>query len=95
LSHLGFTEHPMDFLVSAISVGIVDGEVVLDLDYDEDSTAQVDLNLVMAESGTYIEVQGTAEGFPFSHDQLLEMLDIGRRGCAQLVEAQRVALAKG
>jgi len=92
LSKLGFTDHPMNFLVSAISVGIVDGKPMLDLDYREDSSAQVDMNIVMAEGGTFIEVQGTAERFPFTPEQLQEMLDLGRKGCADLVAAQRSAL---
>ena len=69
ISKLGISEHPMNFLVSAISVGIIDGQVRLDLDYSEDSNAQVDLNCVMAEGGTYIEVQGTAEQFPYTPEQ--------------------------
>lgn len=89
---LGITEHPMNFLVSAVSVGIVDGRALLDLDYSEDSNAQVDFNVVMAESGTYIEVQGTAEHFPFTGEQLQQMLDLGKSGCEQLFAAQRTAL---
>jgi ribonuclease PH len=85
----------MNFLVSAVSVGIVDGEPCLDLDYPEDSTAQVDLNIVMAESGAYIEVQGTAEKFPFTPEQLQQMLDLGNQGCRTLFEAQRKALGLG
>ncbi len=92
ISKLGMTEHPMNFLVSAISVGIVDGVPVLDLDYPEDSTAQVDLNVVMSESGAYIEIQGTAEKFPFTSEQLQSMLDLARGGCNSLFEAQRQAL---
>ena len=65
---------------------------MLDLDYREDSSAQVDMNIVMAEGGTFIEVQGTAERFPFTPEQLQEMLDLGRKGCADLVAAQRSAL---
>jgi ribonuclease PH len=92
IRQLGVTEHPMNFLVSAISVGIVDGQAVLDLNYPEDSSAQVDMNVVMAETGTYIEVQGTAEKFPFTPEQLQEMLELGRKGCMELVEAQKKAL---
>lgn len=92
IKQLGMTEHPMNFLVSAVSVGIVDGVPKLDLDYSEDSTAQVDLNVVMAESGAFIEVQGTAEKFPFTHDQLLQMLDLARKGCDELFAAQKAAL---
>jgi ribonuclease PH len=89
---LKLPENPLNFLVSAVSVGIVDGVPLLDLDYPEDSTAQVDLNVVMAESGAYIEVQGTAEKFPFTPDQLQQMLDLGRKGCDALFAAQKEAL---
>lgn len=92
ITQLGVTEHPMNFLVSAVSVGIVDGEPRLDLDYSEDSTAQVDLNVVMAESGAYIEVQGTAEQFPFTPEQLQQMLDLARKGCGELFAAQTACL---
>lgn len=92
ITKLGVPEHPMNFFVSAISVGVVDGVVMLDLDYGEDSNADVDLNLVMSESGEFIEIQGTAEKIPFSSDRLQEMLDLGRKGCLELVEAQKQAL---
>jgi ribonuclease PH len=92
LSTLGLREHPMNFLSSAISVGVVDGNVLLDLDYSEDSTADVDMNLVMAESGAFIEIQGTAEQVPFTNEQLQRMLELGRKGCMELIEAQREAL---
>ena len=92
ITQLGITEHPLNFLVSAISVGIVDGKPMLDLAYEEDSTAQVDLNVVMSESGAYIEVQGTAEQFPFTPEQLQQMLDLARNGCTELFEAQKKAL---
>jgi len=89
---LELREHPMNFLVAAVSVGIVDGRPLLDLAYSEDSAADVDLNVVMAESGTYIEVQGTAERIPFSKDQLETMLALARQGCDQLFAAQKAAL---
>ncbi len=89
---LELSENPLNFLVSAISVGIVDGSPMLDLCYEEDSTAQVDLNVVMAESGAYIEVQGTAEKFPFTPEQLQQMLDLARKGCDELFVAQKQAL---
>jgi ribonuclease PH len=92
LSKLGLREHPMNFLVSAISVGVVDGAAVLDLDYEEDSGAAVDMNLVMSEAGTFIEIQGTAEKFPFSSAQLEEMIALGRKGCLELIDAQKSAL---
>lgn len=92
IQSLSLSEDPLNFLVSAVSVGIVDGTPVLDLCYEEDSTAQVDLNVVMAESGAYIEVQGTAEKFPFTPDQLQQMLDLAGRGCDELFAAQKQAL---
>jgi ribonuclease PH len=79
--------------VAAVSVGIVGGEVVLDLPYVEDSKADVDLNVVMTEGGQLIEVQGTAEHSSFSRAQLDAMLDLAAKGIAQLVVAQRKALA--
>jgi ribonuclease PH len=89
---LELREHPMNFLVAAISVGVVDGRPMLDLAYQEDSAADVDLNVVMAESGTFIEVQGTAERIPFSREQLDAMLAMAKAGCDQLFAAQRAAL---
>ena len=74
--------------VSAISVGIVDGVCVLDLPYEEDSRAEVDMNIVMTGSGDYVEVQGTAETTPFSASQLEEMLELGRIGCREMAKAQ-------
>jgi ribonuclease PH len=92
LSRIGLPAHPMNFLASAISVGIVGGKVMLDLEYSEDSTADVDLNVVMSEGGAFIEIQGTAEQVPFSNDQLGTMLEYARKGCMELVEAQKKAL---
>jgi ribonuclease PH len=92
LSRLGLASDPMNFLVSAISVGMVGGEVRLDLDYGEDSSADVDLNVVMSESGAYIEIQGTAEKVPFTPNQLEEMLSLAKKGCMELLEKQKEAL---
>ena len=78
--------------VSAISVGIVDGNCVLDLPYKEDSRADVDMNIVMTGSGNYVEVQGTAEGSSFTADQMREMLELARIGCAEMTRAQNDAL---
>ena len=83
---------PLRHLVAAVSVGIYQGRVVLDLDYAEDSAADTDLNLVMTEGGGIVEVQGTAEGEPFAIGQLEEMLRLGAQGIDQLVRAQREAL---
>lgn len=74
--------------VAAISVGVVNGQPVMDLDYIEDSSAEVDMNVVMTGSGRFIEVQGTAEGAPFDQDTLNAMLDLARSGIRQLTALQ-------
>ncbi len=79
--------------VSAVSVGMVDSRPVLDLNYEEDFAADVDMNVVMTGSGRYVEVQGTAEGEPFSSDALQELLDHARTGCAELTALQVEALS--
>ncbi|QLB15422.1 ribonuclease PH [Mannheimia granulomatis] len=86
--------NPMKGLVAAISVGIVEGEAVCDLEYVEDSNAETDMNVVMVDDGRLVEVQGTAEGEPFSQEELLTLLDLAKQGIAQLVDAQRKALAE-
>jgi ribonuclease PH len=75
--------------VAAVSAGVVDGHVLLDLDYSEDSSAEVDLNVVALENGGLVEVQGTAERAPFSIDQLIAMVQLANRGIGQLFELQR------
>ena len=72
--------HPIREACAAVSVGIVDGACMLDLDYAEDSTAEVDLNVVMTSSGRFVEVQGTAEGPPFARSELDEMLGLADAG---------------
>ena len=84
---------PLRSAVAATSVGVVDGEVLLDLCYEEDSRAEVDVNIVMTDAGDFVEVQGTAEGAPFSRATLDAMLALGWRGIARLLAAQRDALA--
>lgn len=79
-------------LVAAISVGVVDGQVLLDLDYVEDSSAEVDLNVVAVEGGGLIEVQGTAERAPFTQQQLTEMMGLATPTIERLIEAQREVL---
>ena len=78
--------------VAAVSVGIHAGVPLLDLDYTEDSTCDTDMNVVMTEGGGMIEIQGTAEGAPFSRSEMQSMLDLAQRGIGQLVAAQRAAL---
>ncbi len=80
--------------LSAVSVGIVDGRAVLDLDYREDSAAEVDMNVAVTATGRYVEVQGSAEGATFSGTQLDEMLKLARRGCRQLTALQRQAVVR-
>jgi len=87
------TSDPIRTQVAAVSVGIAGGCAVLDLDYAEDCTAQTDLNVVMDASGGLIEVQGTAEGKPFSRSDLAAMLDLAAGGIASMIEAQRRAIA--
>ena len=78
--------------VAAVSLGIVDGELLLDLDYVEDSSAEVDLNVVMTGSERLVEVQATAERAPFDRDALNELLDLAAKGIAEIREAQKAAL---
>lgn len=78
--------------VAAVSVGIVDGAPLLDLKYDEDSRAEVDMNIVCTGDARFIEVQGTAEGLPFSREQMDTLLELGKKGIAELVRLQREAI---
>ena len=78
--------------VAAISVGIVDGEPLLDLEYTEDSTAEVDMNVVMTGDARLVEVQATAEREPFSRDELDALIDLAAEGIEQITEVQRAAL---
>ncbi len=87
-----FRKPPLTGQVAAISVGMVDGRPLLDLNYEEDSRAEVDLNAVMTGEGELVEIQGTAEGRPFSRDQLNAMLDLAQSGIARQIELQLGAL---
>jgi ribonuclease PH len=84
---------PLISEVAAVSVGIVDGTALLDLKYDEDSSAEVDMNVVCTGDGRFIEVQGTAEGSPFTREQMDNLLELAKKGIAELVALQRQALA--
>jgi ribonuclease PH len=86
------TKSPVICEVAAVSVGIVDGTPLLDLKYDEDSRAQVDMNIVCTGDARFIEVQGTAEGSPFTRDEMDNLLELGRKGIEQLVRLQRQAI---
>lgn len=85
--------NPITDQIAAISVGIVDGDKILDLDYEKDASAEVDLNVVMSGRGLLVEVQGTAEGGPFTRDDLNDMLDLATKGIDELVDMQRRAVA--
>jgi ribonuclease PH len=86
------TRNPLTGEVAAVSVGIVKGVEMLDLKYDEDSQAEVDMNIICTGDGRFIEVQGTAEGTPFTREQMDELLLLAGRGIAELVALQRVAI---
>ena len=83
---------PLKYMVAAVSVGIHEGQAICDLEYVEDSAAETDMNVVMTECGKIIEVQGTAEGEPFSQDELLQLLELAKGGIAELVALQKQAL---
>lgn len=85
--------NPMKHMIAALSVGIHEGNAIADLEYVEDSSAETDMNIVMTDTGKLIEVQGTAEGEPFSFDELNEMLEIAKAGLKELFEIQKLALA--
>ena len=85
-------ENPIREFVAAVSCDICGGNAVLDVDYLEDSTSQVDMNFIMTESGKIVEIQGTAEGFPFSEDEFHQMLELGKSGIKQIITKQKEAL---
>jgi ribonuclease PH len=85
---------PLSCSISAVSVGVVDGRVRLDLPYEEDSRAEVDMNVVATDAGTLVEVQGTGEGATFARSTLDKMLDLALSGCAELAAKQAAALSE-
>ncbi len=87
-------ETPIHGQVAAVSVGIFDGNAVLDLDYAEDSEAETDMNVVMNEAGGLIEIQGTAEGHAFQRSELVRLLDLADQGINELLQAQRAVLER-
>ena len=87
-------ESPMKRLVSAVSVGILGGEALLDLCYVEDKDAEVDMNLVMTDQGEFVEVQGSGEEAVFTADQMNRMLELGRKGLEEIAELQRQVIAE-
>ena len=86
------SEVPMTSAVAAVSCGLYEGQVVLDLDYAEDSTAEADANFVLTDEGMIIEIQGTAEARPFSPEHFLAMMELARQGVVALAAQQRKAL---
>ncbi len=85
---------PVRSFVSAISVGVVEGQKVLDLCYEEDSNAMVDMNIVMTDKGEFIEVQGTGEESPFTYNQFMDLVSLASKGCNDLYKLQREALGE-
>lgn len=92
-SNRWITTKPIKNLVAAVSVGIYQNEGVLDLDYVEDSKAETDMNVVMTESGEFIEIQGTAEGRPFRDNELETLLKLAQGGIAEIIEKQKAVLS--
>ncbi len=88
------SKSPLSDSVSAVSVGVINGRAMLDLCYEEDVTAETDMNIVCTGSGEFVEVQGTAEGKPFDRALLNDLLDLGAQGCLQLGQLQRAALGR-
>ena len=86
--------HPLTEACAAVSVGIIDGVAMLDLEYTEDVRAEVDMNVVMTSSGRFIEVQGTAEGLPFSRTELDDLLGLAEHGIADILELQATTVAE-
>ena len=91
--HIAKDAMPISQSVAAVSVGIINGTPMLDLCYEEDVTAETDMNIVCTGDGNFIEVQGTAEGKPFDRTLLNNLLDLGAAGCAELAKLQKQALA--
>jgi len=86
------TTSPLKYMIGAVSVGVYNGEAVLDLDYAEDSNAETDLNVIMADNGGFVEIQGTAEGEPFQPEELTAMLALAKKGIAELNVIQKASL---
>ncbi len=84
--------NPLKHMIAALSVGVYEGNAIADLEYLEDSDAETDMNVVMTETGKLIEVQGTAEGEPFSFEEMAEMLDLAKHGLRELFDIQKTAL---
>jgi ribonuclease PH len=87
-------KNPVHDQIAAVSVGIYKGTLILDLDYEEDSQAEIDMNIVMNEAGRFVEIQGTAERNTFTHEELDALLELASAGANEIIKAQNVALAK-
>ncbi len=87
-------ENPLNDFIAAVSVGIIDNKLVLDLDYELDSNADVDMNVAMTGAGLLVEVQGTAEGKPFSKNKLTEIIKLAEKGIKELIKKQKEVLAE-
>lgn len=88
------TEDPVKEYLAAISVGVCKGEIILDLEYEEDSQAEVDMNIVLTDSGQFVEIQGTGEEHTYSEEQLMEMLRLSKKGISELIAAQKEVLGE-
>jgi ribonuclease PH len=86
------SQNPIREFLGAVSCDICDDQIVLDVDYEEDSTSQVDMNFVLTESNKIVEIQGTAEGHPFTEEQFNQMLELGKKGIQQIISKQKEAL---
>ncbi len=86
------SENPIREFVAAVSCDLYNGSAILDVDYEEDSSAQVDMNFVMTESGKIVEIQGTAEGNPFQESEFYQLLELGKQGIRQIIARQKEAL---
>ena len=86
--------NPINGMVAAISCGVFQNECIVDVDYEEDSHAQVDMNFVLTDSGKIVEIQGTAEENPFDENQFNQLLTLAKKGIAELIEKQKQALGK-
>jgi len=87
-----FSVYPIREFVSAVSVGVVNGEKMVDLCYEEDSKAKVDMNIIMTDAGEFVEIQGTGEESPFSREELNELLALGEKGIKQVIQVQKDTL---
>jgi len=90
----GITREPLSDFVAAVSVGVIDGSALLDLDYGEDASCDTDMNVVMTGAGGFVEVQGTAEGAPFTRAEMDMLIGLAQSGIGRLIEAQKAALGR-